>query len=54
MYDLNKSQPGVNDILTGLLNVVGEGLNFATNYVKEENERKKTASRLAAKEKQSL
>ena len=34
--------------------MVGEGLNFATNYVKEENERKKVAasSRLA-KEKEA-
>ena len=40
----NGKLPGVNDLLTGLLNVVGEGLNFATNFVKEENERKKEAA----------
>jgi hypothetical protein len=28
------ASPDMNDILTGLLNVVGEGLNIATNYVK--------------------
>ena len=32
--------PDMNDILSGLLNVVGEGLNIATNYVKEEANRK--------------
>ena len=47
--------PGVNDLLNGLLNVVGEGLTFATNFVKEENERKKeAASKLAQKEKELL
>lgn len=45
--------PGVNDILTGLLNVVGEGLTFATNFVKEENERKKEAAAKLAKEKEA-
>ena len=34
---------GLNDILTGLLNVVGEGLSIATNYVREENKRKKAS-----------
>ena len=34
--------PDVNDLLSGLLNVVGEGLNLATNYVKEERKRKKS------------
>ena len=32
--------PDINDILSGLLNVVGEGLHFATNYVKENNKKK--------------
>ena len=61
----NNALPGFNDVLSGLLNVVGEGLSFATNYVKEENERKKEAaasklakekeaSRLAALEKMSI
>merc|ERR1712051_949882 len=48
--------PGVNDILTGLLNAVGEGLSFATNYVKEENERKRvsvSASKSSARDKES-
>ena len=40
-----------NDIITGLLNVVGEGLSIATNFVKEENERKKEAA--LAKEKEA-
>jgi hypothetical protein len=35
--------PDVNDIISGLLNVVGEGLTIATNYVKEEHKRKKEA-----------
>ena len=40
--------PNMNDILSGLLNVVGEGLSFATNLVKEEsNKRKKAASKLS-------
>lgn len=43
--------PDVNDIITGLLNVVGEGLSIATNFVKEENERKKEAA--LAKEKEA-
>ena len=30
-----QSSGSLNDILTGLLNVVGEGLSIATNYVKE-------------------
>ena len=44
--DLRKSDrraepgPDINDILSGLLNVVGEGLHFATNYVKENNKKK--------------
>ena len=38
--------------MTGLLNAVGEGLTFATNFVKEENERKKEA--LKEKEAASL
>ena len=44
--DLQKSDrraepgPDINDILSGLLNVVGEGLHFATNYVKENNKKK--------------
>jgi len=32
--------PDINDILSGLLNVVGEGLHIATNYVQENNKRK--------------
>ena len=35
--------PDVNEIISGLLNVVGEGLTIATNYVKEEHKRKKEA-----------
>ena len=31
--DRGDSVPAINDILSGLLSVVGEGLNFATNYV---------------------
>ena len=46
--------PGVNDLLNGLLNVVGEGLTFATNFVKEENERKKEAASKLAAEKELL
>ncbi len=42
--------PGMRDLLTGLLNVVGEGLTLATNFVKEENERKKAASEAAGEE----
>ena len=44
--DLKKSDrradpgPDINDILSGLLNVVGEGLHFATNYVQENNKKK--------------
>lgn len=45
--------PGMNDILTGLLNVVGEGLTIATNFVKEENERKKEAASKSVKEKEA-
>jgi hypothetical protein len=37
------SSGSLNDILTGLLNVVGEGLSIATNYVREENKRKKAS-----------
>jgi hypothetical protein len=48
--DSSNSLPGMNDILTGLLNVVGEGLTIATNYVKEENERKKEAKLAREKE----
>ena len=29
--------PDISDILSGLLNVVGEGLSIATNYVQENN-----------------
>ena len=36
------SSGSLNDILTGLLNVVGEGLSIATNYVKE-NQKKKAS-----------
>jgi hypothetical protein len=39
--DKDENSPGINDILSGLLSVVGEGLNFATNYVQENNKRKK-------------
>jgi len=38
--DRGDSVPAINDILSGLLSVVGEGLNFATNYVQENNKRK--------------
>ena len=37
------SSGSLNDILTGLFNVVGEGLSIATNYVREENKRKKAS-----------
>ena len=32
----------LNDILTGLLNVVGEGLSIASNYVKENQKKKES------------
>jgi len=32
--------PDISDILSGLLNVVGEGLSIATNYVQENNKKK--------------
>ena len=38
----NNSSGSLNDILTGLLNVVGEGLSIASNYVKE-NQKKKSS-----------
>ena len=44
--DLKKSDrradpgPDINDILSGLLNVVGEGLHIATNYIQENNKKK--------------
>ena len=44
------------EIFSGLLNAVGEGLSFATNYVKEENERKRvsvSASKSSARDKES-
>jgi len=52
----NAQLPGVNDLLNGLLNVVGEGLTFATNFVKEENQRKKeaAASKLALEKEKEL
>ena len=34
------SGPDISDILSGLLNVVGEGLSIATNYVQENNKKK--------------
>ena len=34
--------PDMSDILTGLFNVVGEGLSIATNYVKEQSKNKDT------------
>ena len=48
--DVNLSDSGstsgsLNDILTGLLNVVGEGLSIATNYVKE-NQKKSQVQKL--------
>ena len=52
--DESPQLPGVNDLLNGLLNVVGEGLTFATNFVKEENERKKEAASKLAAEKELL
>ena len=42
--DPEPALPNMNDILNGLLNVVGEGLSIATNYVKEENKRKAEAA----------
>ena len=50
--DQDSQLPGVNDLLNGLLNVVGEGLTFATNFVKEENQRKKEAAEKLALEKE--
>jgi len=38
--DRDDEGPKINDILSGLLSVVGEGLSFATNYVQEQNKRK--------------
>ncbi len=38
--------PDVNDILSGLLNVVGEGLNIATNYVKNKEKEKRKQQQL--------
>ena len=43
LSDGETSSGSLNDILTGLLNVVGEGLSIATNYVREENKRKKAS-----------
>lgn len=43
LSDEASSSGSLNDILTGLLNVVGEGLSIATNYVREENKRKKAS-----------
>ena len=43
LSDGESSSGSLNDILTGLLNVVGEGLSIATNYVREENKRKKAS-----------
>ena len=43
LSDEANSSGSLNDILTGLLNVVGEGLSIATNYVREENKRKKAS-----------
>ena len=42
LSDGSSSSGSLNDILTGLLNVVGEGLSIATNYVKE-NQKKKAS-----------
>ena len=42
LSDSSSSSGSLNDILTGLLNVVGEGLSIATNYVKE-NQKKKAS-----------
>ena len=41
MYRAANPSPDMNDILSGLLNVVGEGLSLATNYVKDESSKKK-------------
>lgn len=37
-----QSTGSLNDILTGLLNVVGEGLSIASNYVKENQKKKES------------
>ena len=42
LADEDNSSGSLNDILTGLLNVVGEGLSIASNYVKE-NQKKKSS-----------
>ena len=42
LSDDSASSGSLNDILTGLLNVVGEGLSIASNYVKE-NQKKKSS-----------
>ena len=42
LSDDSNSSGSLNDILTGLLNVVGEGLSIASNYVKE-NQKKKSS-----------
>ena len=42
LSDDDNSSGSLNDILTGLLNVVGEGLSIASNYVKE-NQKKKSS-----------
>ena len=41
--------PDISDILSGLLNVVGEGLSIATNYV-QENNKKKLQEKLSSQE----
>ena len=44
------------EIFLGFLNALGEGFSFATNYVKEENERKRvsvSASKSSARDKES-
>ena len=47
----SSSVPKINDILSGLLSVVGEGLNYATNYVVESNKRKQQKKQQLQQEK---
>ena len=46
--------PDINDILSGLLNVVGEGLHIATNYVQENNKRKQQKLEEDSSEKETI
>ena len=48
LSDGSSNSGSLNDILTGLLNVVGEGLSIATNYVKENQRNQNTEQIMTA------